>query len=75
MYHTFPANQFYSVGFGDLFNSNGEIHIKVYFQEDPLHSALMSWCAYNFNESLSILPYYTLHSLFRSDMLNITDEN
>ncbi|CAK68053.1 unnamed protein product (macronuclear) [Paramecium tetraurelia] len=74
MYHTYPTNQFHTVGFEDIQTVNSQLWLKVYIQEDPLHSALMHWCGYNYNEKLCQLPYYTLYSLLKSDMLRVSEE-
>ncbi|CAD8084339.1 unnamed protein product [Paramecium sonneborni] len=74
MYHTYPTNQFHTVGFEDIQTINSQLWLKVFIQEDPLHSALMHWCGYNFNEKFCQLPYFTLYSLLKSDMLRIGEE-
>lgn len=34
----------------------------------------MTWCACNFSVSYDDLPFYTLYSLLKSDMLNVEEE-
>jgi hypothetical protein len=39
-----------------------------------MHSALMNWCGYNISDDILKLPYFTLYSLLKSDMLKISEE-